>query len=246
VVAVPVGNKSAVDALLAFDPPGWAADYSGTWLSPVALLITAHTVPSINRTDPAFRASTAVGMLQVSVLRAANLTSLDGTSAPCNASTVVAEGSWGDVVCDGGLFVLSAEALVVGFAPPPVTAPSSPLGYTLTVFTPSLNASDTVDVEAAEATAASFPALALPPSVPLRVLLTALAPDVPVTVHVAVWVPQLPLAVSHNLPRAVAPLTWPLGGDGGCVCTAAATGVGCRDVPGLGQALAPAGPVIST
>ncbi len=241
---VPVGNKTALDAVLAFEPRDWAQDYSGTWLSTLALLVTAVAIPATQRADPGYRTATAVGSLRVSILPSGNLTSLDGTSAPSNASAVVAQGSWGDVVCDGGLFVYSSEALVAAWAPPP-TATSPVAGYTVTLSTSATNTTlYTIDVNATQA--AQLASLPLPPSQSARMMLPALAADVPINVHVAVWVPELPLAASHNLPRTVSPLAWPLGGQGGCGCATAMAGDGCGDVAGAPQVLAPSGPVIST
>ena len=37
---VPIAGKAAMDALLEFSAPGWARNYSGTWLSVTTLMIT--------------------------------------------------------------------------------------------------------------------------------------------------------------------------------------------------------------
>ena len=96
-----VSSKHALDAFLAFDPPDWAVDYSGSWLSSMALLVTVQAVAESILADSVFRARVGVGSLGISTRPSGNLTSLDGTSTPSNASTVLAHGSWGEVVCDG-------------------------------------------------------------------------------------------------------------------------------------------------
>ncbi len=66
--------------MLLWTPSTWATDYHGEWLDSLSLLITIASVNTAAQRDPAFRASTGVGALQVSVLPSGNLTSLDGTS----------------------------------------------------------------------------------------------------------------------------------------------------------------------
>lgn len=241
-----MGSKAALDNLLAFDPQEWATDYSGTWLTSMALLVDVVSVSGSSRSDPNFRQRTRVGSLAVTVLPTGNLTSLDGTSAPSGASTVVSHGSWGDVVCDGGLYVYSHTALVAAFMPP-VSTTAAPSEYLVTVATTQAFAPNASSVVKVGATQGSLPLLASPPWVPgaaLRFLLPDLQPDTPVFVRVAALVPALPVFVSRDLWRAVAPVAWPLGGDGGCSCSDATSGPGCGSSPGAGQGLAPTRPLI--
>jgi hypothetical protein len=249
VAQVPVASKAALDVLLAFDPPGWATNYSGSWLTSMALLVTVLSVPDSNRSDPVFRRRVDVGSLAVAVRPEGNLTSMDGTSTPSSASTVLAHGSWGDVVCDGALYVYSHTALVAAFTPP-VSSAAAPSAYSLMVFpgtASAFNTSSALSVMAVGAAQGSPALLASPPWVSgtaLRFLLPALQADVPVSVRVAASVPALPSFVSRDLPRAVAPVAWPLGGEGGCSCSSSVSGTGCGSTPGAGQSLSPTRPAI--
>jgi hypothetical protein len=107
-------------------------------------MVTVIEVPAMVHTDPSVRSAVAVGALRVTVLPSGSLTSLDGTSAASNATgtALVTAGSWGDVVCDGGMLVYSHTALAVAFEPP-ANASYVPASYTIQVPV---------------ATAASFPA----------------------------------------------------------------------------------------
>ncbi len=118
--------------MLLWTPATWAIGYTGAWLDSFSLLVTVTNVSAAVSADPVSRAAVAVGALQVTVLVAGGLTSLDGTSAPSNDSTVVTGGSWGDVVCGGGVVVASHTALVVAFEPP-ANASYVPAGYTIEV-----------------------------------------------------------------------------------------------------------------
>ncbi len=108
----------------------WGAGY---WLDFNSLVLTVAGV-SPNGTVPAFRLATAVGNLSITALPSGNLTSYDGTSAPCNASVVVAVGSWGDAVCDVALNVFSHRAVEVAFSRPATLfdlGPGVPVPYIL-------------------------------------------------------------------------------------------------------------------
>jgi hypothetical protein len=132
VAQVPVGSKDAIDALLRFNPPFWAANYSGAWLDFTALLITVAAVHPEVVSNASLRAEAGVGSLRVTVLSSGGLTPFDGTAAASNASAVVGYGSWGDVVCDGALLVFSGASLTVAFSPPAMAA-TAPANYTITV-----------------------------------------------------------------------------------------------------------------
>jgi hypothetical protein len=244
-----VSSKHALDAFLAFDPPDWAVDYSGSWLSSMALLVTVQAVAESILADSVFRARVGVGSLGISTRPSGNLTSLDGTSTPSNASTVLAHGSWGEVVCDGVLYVHSNTAIMAAFRAP-ANSSYAPASYNLTVSaSPAFDDSTPVSVTYVEAALGGpSPAMASPPWVPssaLRYLLPALAPDVTVYVRVAAAVPVLPPLVSRDLRRAVQPVAWPLGGDGGCQCASVVSGSGCRPAAvGSPQGSAPTRPVI--
>jgi hypothetical protein len=248
VAQVNVTSKPAVDAVLAFSPQDWAVDYTGMWLSPIALLVTVLAVPAGARSSPVARSSTAVGVLRVAVLPSGGVVSADGTSVPSDASTLVTSGSWGDVVCDGGLIVYSHKAVVVAFLPP-VNTTHVPAHYTL-----SASSSPTFPVgpftrilTVAAAQSASSSDIALPTGLPatsLRFVVPHLTPGEAIYVRVAASVPPLPVDIASVLPRAVAPLAWPLGGLGGCSCAAVTAGAGCGDAPGEDQAVVPSRPVI--
>jgi hypothetical protein len=132
VAQVPVGSKAALDALLYFYPPNWAAEYTGQWLDTTTLFVTGTSVLASSAADPMFRAATAVGTMSITVLPSGGLTSLDGSSPPCDASTLVASGSFGDVVCDAGVHVFSGTTLLAAFQPP-VNASYVPDRYMLQV-----------------------------------------------------------------------------------------------------------------
>ncbi len=237
-----------MDRLLVFQPAGWADNYTGTWLSPLLLLVTVASVPTPARVDPDLPYAAAVGSLRVSVRPSGGLTSEDGSSPPSNASTVVTSGSWGDVVCDGGLHVYSHNAVVVAFLPP-AGAPYTPINYTLTVSTsptfPSGPATRSVSVLASDSASGSD--IVLPTEAPessLRYVVSSLTPGEPVYVRVAAAVPPLPVEVTQVLPREVAPVAWPIGSSGGCSCAVVVTGLDCGDAPGIGQSMTPSRPVI--
>ncbi len=219
VARVDVGNKVAVDQVLAFSPESWADNYTGTWLSSLLLLVTVTGVPPSVRTDPTLRAATAVGALRVTVRPSGELTSEDGSSAPSSASTLVTSGSWGDVVCDGSLHVYSQSAVVVAFLPP-AGATYTPANYTLTVSSsaafPAGALTRAVPVSAADSVPGS--GLVLPSEAPagcLRFVVPSLPPGEPVYVRVAAAVPSLPVEVTRALPRAVVSVAWPIGAPGG-------------------------------
>ncbi len=240
-----VATKADLDALLVMSPPDWATDYNGTWLDFTTLLVTAVSVNAASTSSASFRAATAVGALRVVVLPSGGLTSLDGTGSASNTSGVVTAGSWGDAVCDGGVFVYSHTSLAVGFMPP-VNASVTPLAYSVQVSgSAAFPAGGTTTVVVGPgATAAS---VALPTSVPaaaLRYLLPRLVTDTPYFVRVAVVPPVLPAELTV-LPQAVA-LVHTAVGSGGCSCAAVSSGLGCGAVLGASVALAPQLPVVGT
>ncbi len=250
VFPVPAHNTAAVDALLEFTPPQWATGYMGTWMSSTALLITVTDVPSATQTDPPVpsRTATDVGSLRVTVRPLGGLTSLDRTAAPSNASSLVTDGSWGDVVCDGSLHVYSHTSVVVVFLPPVGPRGFTPVNFTVVVSKSSSFARNTTNLTLSVATNQSVSFLELPPGLPaasLGYVVSGLEPGVPVYAQVAASVPVLPLEVARVLPFAVTPVLWAIGGSEGCQCAALKTTTGCNSSGGLPLALAPALPSIS-
>jgi hypothetical protein len=132
---VPVGTRRDLDALLAFDPPGWALEYNASWVQGnTALLVTVVAVgPDAPLSRP----------LRVFVRPEGGLTSLDGSSPPSTDITTVSSGSFGDTVCDGGLLVFSSTALMVTFRPPVVVG-YTPARYNITLQPTSVGAGRTV------------------------------------------------------------------------------------------------------
>ncbi len=233
VAPVPVASKAHLDGLLAFQPQDWADNYTGTWLDPTTLLVTAVSVAGGNMALPLFRAATRVGGLRVTVLPSGNLTSFDGTSQPSNASTLVSSGSWGDVVCDAALVVYSHKTLVAAFQPPP-NASYSPGAYTVEVLAwPALTAPPGAQPRTVTpATSAVEVALPPTPGTPrgasaLRYLLPGLSAGEQYIARVAVGPPDLPAELASVLPAPV-PLVYSLvGRSGGCSCTDLSFGGGC-------------------
>ncbi len=217
--------------LLRWTPVTWADQYHGVWLNSLNLLVTVTAVPAV---VPGASAPSAVGNLSVAVLPSGLLTSLDGTSAPSNSSTVVTAGSWGDAVCDSGVVVYSHTALVVAFEPPPNT-PHVPSGYTVHVST-----AQTFPTNASTFTVAVAPGGSLSATVglplpwqptALRFLVPGLVPNTPYFVRVAADPPTLPLGVVTILPRAVPLVFGTIGQPGsGCVCAGVLAGVPCGAV----------------
>jgi hypothetical protein len=184
--------------LLLWTPSTWASDYRGQWVDRLTLLVTAVEVPVSNAHSAA-----AVGALRVTVLPSGNLTSLDGTSAASNASSTVSAGSWGDVVCGGGVVVYSHSALVVAFEPP-ANASYEPASYTIQVATdPSFHPSaNRTLVVAPGASATSTMGLPSPLSAAaLRYLVPGLATGMRYYVRVSAAPPSLPAELT--LPRPV-------------------------------------------
>jgi hypothetical protein len=221
--------------VLLWTPSTWAVNYHGIWLDSLSLLVTVTEASLPARSDPSLRRATAVGQLRVDVLPEGNLTSLDGTSAPSNASAVVTSGSWGDVVCDGGVVVFSHTALVVAFQPPP-NASYTPSTYTLQVSAsdafPDGALADRV-VTTADGSAAATVGLPLPlsPSA-LRYLLPSLTTGTSYFTRVAVGPPTLPSEVVAILPRAVPVVYSALGQPGlGCACDSVRFRAACDAVP---------------
>jgi hypothetical protein len=233
-----------VDAVLAFRPPasGWASNYSGTWLDLTTLLLTLTRVDAGALRDAGARAQVAVGALVVQVRPEGNLTSLDGTSAPSSASTVVGAGSWGDVVCDAALSLYSRNALVVSFVPPSTTPGPAPDNYTLVLVPvqqggPSHdpgppNGTTQVVVRAGQsASSVQLPAAVPSATVALRFVLTDLQEGVEYLAQIAAAVPTLVPDVTAVLPHGVQPVFVTVGAAGGCSCETASTGVGCVTGP---------------
>ncbi len=243
---MPVESKADLDVLLTFNPVDWATDYNGTWLTNMALLVTVLAVPAVSRSDPAFRGSTGVGTLRITVQAQGGLLASGGISLPSTATTLLTHGSWGDVVCDGGLYVFSSNAVVVAFSAP-VNASYVPSSYTLSISRTSAFASRSTyaAVVAANKTEATFvlPARFTPSS--LRFYLEY-PQDANLYVRASASPPFLPTLVTQDLPQAVPLVPWPIGGTGGCGCESVRSGAGCGDSPGLSEGLAPKGPIIGT
>ena len=112
---VALNTTSAVDDLLEFSSP-IGLQYTAVWESSGGFARAALTITIL---EPTLTASngTAVGILRVSVRLSARLTSLDESTAPSNATTVVGLGSWGDVPT-ATVLVRSATSLRVLLAPP--------------------------------------------------------------------------------------------------------------------------------
>jgi hypothetical protein len=215
--------------VLRWTPSTWAVDYQGVWLDTLSLLVTATSVP-----DSAL-VSSAVGSLSVSVLPSGMLTSLDGTSDASNSSVVVAAGSWGDAVCDGGVVVFSHTALAVAFEPPP-NASYVPLGYTIHVS--SLRAfpanASTIVVPVTPAGSLVSTVGLPPPWLPsaLRFVVPGLLVDTAYYVRVGVTPPTLPAEVSTILPRAVPVVFSALREPStGCSCASVRAGMPCGATP---------------
>jgi hypothetical protein len=242
-----VSHKSALDRVLAFEPADWATNYTGVWIKPWALLVTVTAVPATAWTDAAGRAAVALGALRVSVMPTGGVVSADGSSAPSNASTVLSSGSWGDVVCDGQLFVHSHTAIVAAFTPPVSTPGYTPANYSLQVATSPLFPQASTRTLAVVA-ALSELAITLPVTCPagsLRYLIPSLPPGAAHYVRVAAAVPPLPVEVSRVLPRPVAPVFWAIGASSACGCAVAGgTGAGCSEHVGIPVAIVPTLPII--
>jgi hypothetical protein len=231
--------------LLRWTPSAWADDYRGVWLDALSLLVTATAVPA------AVPDGSSVGNLSVAVLPTGLLTSLDGTSAPSNSSTVVAAGSWGHVVCDAGAVVYSHTALAVAFEPPPGASYAAP-GYTIQVST-----SMDFPANASTRTMLLTPGGSLtttvglpPPWQPtaLRYIVRELVPDTAYYVRVGAAPPALPAEVTAILLQAVPVVFSAVGEPGsGCSCTSVRAGTLCAAAPSqTASAFTPRRPVIGT
>jgi hypothetical protein len=224
VAQVPVGSKAELDALLAWEPATWATNYTGEWLDDLNLLVTVREVVPGANDHAGHRAATAVGALAVSVLASGSLTSRDGTSAPSNASAIVTGGSWGDVVCDGGVVVRSHTSLVVAFMPP-VNASYVPTNYTIEVVA----ADDPANVRNVTVSLSQ-----LLPATALKYSLSSLSTDTPYFTRVAVAPPTLPHEVSALLDksnRTVPHVFSALGVPGeGCSCASPCGAVAVQNV----------------
>ena len=118
--AIRVLSKDDLDQLLSITPSDWATDYSGQWVNYFSLLIT---VRALERSSATNATASSVGVLHISVRPGGNLTSLDGTSLPCNDSSYLTSGSWGDVVIDAGVAPYSDSALLIWFRSPVLYVP---------------------------------------------------------------------------------------------------------------------------
>lgn len=236
VAQVGVASRSQLDKLLVFEPQEWASNYSGVWLDYTSLLVTVGEVGS--QATGVVRGS-AVGALRVRVVPGGNLTSLDGTSAPCNDSVIVGAGSWGDPVCDAGLFVFSHTALVVAFQPSTVGsyAPTSfwlqlspSLGFgtetsgdagSSTSANPSVNVT-TIAVNASQSLALSLPSGTVGAGA-LRFVVQGLQSGTAYFARVGPVPPELPSAAAAVLPSPV-PVVYTMVGS--CSCASLADGGG--------------------
>jgi hypothetical protein len=262
---VPVGSTALVDALLSFSPPAslWATNYTGTWVAFTALLVTVLAVPG---GVVGAGGSAAVGSLAVTVLPSGNLTSYDGTSTPSNASTTVTAGSWGETLCDSGVFVGSHTSLVVALSVPPGSS-YTPSEFRLLVSTsPSAGAgATTLSVLGPAAFSATVAAnqseagIVLPTNGPtvaggtadgrLRFVVPGLVTGTPYYTWMAVLPPTLPIDVVLQLPKPVSAVYQPIA-TGPCTCGAASAGasLGCHADWSVASpmAVAPALPIIGT
>ncbi len=215
------------------------------WLDALSLLVTATAVPA------AVPDGSRVGNLSVAVLPAGLLTSLDGTSAASNSSTVVAAGSWGHVVCDAGAVVYSHTALAVAFEPPSSASYVAP-GYTIQVSTsrdfPANASTHTVPVTPGGSLTAT---VGLPPPwqpTALRYIVRELVPDTAYYVRVGAAPPALPAEVTAVLPRPVPVVFSAVGEAGaGCPCASVRAGAHCAAAPSQNASeFTPRRPVIGT
>ena len=115
-----VSTRGDLDRLLTFSPADWAQDYTGQWMNYFSLLIT---VRGLERSSATNATTSSIGVLRISVRPEGNLSSLDGTSLPCNDSSYLTSGSWGDVVIDAGVAPYSDSALLIWFRPPALYVP---------------------------------------------------------------------------------------------------------------------------
>ncbi len=231
--------------LLRWTPSEWADDYRGVWLDALSLLVTATAVPA------AVPDGSSVGNLSVAVLPAGLLTSLDGTSAASNSSTVVAAGSWGHVVCDAGAVVYSHTAFAVAFEPPSSASYAAP-GYTIQVSTsmefPANASTHTVLVTPGSSLTTT---VGLPPPwqpTALRYVVRELVLGTAYYVRVGAAPPTLPAEVTAILPRAVSVVFNAASEPGaGCSCASVRAGTLCAAAPSqTASALTPLRPVIGT
>ena len=93
---VPVDTRDGIDAVFTFSAP-LGDDYSGAWTQSGPYANSVLRITVIAAAAGGGSAGVAVGVLRVCVLQSGNLTSLDGTTAPSTACTLVAYGTWGDV-----------------------------------------------------------------------------------------------------------------------------------------------------
>jgi hypothetical protein len=161
----------------------------------------------------------------------------------------VTGGSWGDVVCGGGVVVYSHTALVVAFEPPP-NASYSPVAYMVQVGTSESFSTEGTARTISVTPSASLASIGLPASLSpsaLRCLVTSLSPQTLYHVRVGVVPPALPPDVAAVLfPRLVPVVYSAVGAPGeGCACASVREGSGCVAVlPANVSATAPQRPVI--
>ncbi len=115
---VSVANKSDIDVLLRFSSPIGRA-YTGQWevfgtfaFAELVVTVTEPLASTANLT------AAGVGFLNVSVLAPAGMTSLDESSPPSTATTVIEIGTWGEVPRVSAI-QRSYRALRVTISPPP-------------------------------------------------------------------------------------------------------------------------------
>ena len=217
---VPVGSRSAVDALLSMSAP-LAADYSGAWVSPMELRVTLRA----GLADPTRRA-VAVGVFTVAVRASAKLTSASRTSPSCTSAGVLEAGSWGDAVAAVSVQVRSSTQLLVDASAPDLSEYPASAAVTYSVVRYSLRWS----------TSAAFSgALALNVSrlTGFPVTLSGLATNVPVYVVVSATVQVIagsevmllagpavaPAGGAAAVPRAPVVTAAVLAGGGGAMTT---------------------------
>ena len=113
---VDISTTSAVNSLLLFSSP-IGTNYTGAWDAVGPFARSGLTITILEGPPAANAPGAAVGVLQVSVLPAAGLTSLDESTPASNASTVVSLGTWGETP-NATVIVRSATSVRVLLSPP--------------------------------------------------------------------------------------------------------------------------------
>lgn len=124
---VPVATTADIDNLITFSER-IGANYTGVWLATgplsntmVTITITRTYIPLPGTEDDWVR-DVNIGALVITVNERAKMTSLDGTTAPSNASTVLAAGTWGEVPAAINLAVHSPSSARATISPPVLNA----------------------------------------------------------------------------------------------------------------------------